>query len=66
MCAQNWNGMTCGICDIDNCKECEGIPGVCIDCEEGHMLDQDICVEMATLCTSSGAGGDDVGALIGN
>ena len=62
MCAQNWNGMTCEICDIDNCNECEGIPGVCIDCEEGHMLDQDICVEISA---SSAAGSNDVGALIG-
>ena len=62
MCAQNWIGMTCEICDIDNCEVCVGIPGVCIDCAEGHVLDQDVCVAVSTF---SGGGGDDTGALIG-
>ena len=61
MCAQNWNGMTCEVCNIANCKECVGIPGVCIDCEEGYLLDQDMCVAVSI---SSAAGGDK-GGIIG-
>ena len=61
-CAQNWIGMTCGVCGIENCVECEGIPGVCIDCEEGYMLDENVCVEESI---SSAGGGNGNGERIG-